>query len=1157
MARMAASPRKGEWQYLREPKPIPSESRDMPASSPATRSFSAPLINLIAIGCLLAAQQSLAQDRPQLAPEQPSAIPLAAAAPIKDRPITDAPKARAIREGIIPEPLDERGQASYLVRFTEQPLAMRSSAARGRAGRLQVDAPASQAVLEELEQIQNHHLQAIGDRISRNMSVEHRYRITVNAVAVRLSPDEAREVASLDSVAHVERNYAAAPHTDAGPEWINAPDIWDGSAVPGMTGSRGEGVIIGIVDTGINMQHPSFAEVDAEGYTHTNPFGTDQFVGWCDPDHPDFDPAFECNNKLIGAWDFTGEGDGPEDSSGHGSHVAAIAAGNVVDAAFFDYQPRISGVAHRANLISYDVCIILCDSADVVAAVEQAIADGVHVINESIGIGGDAFEGTKQQAYLGAVEAGVVYVRSAGNSGPNAGTVGPEPPWAISVGSSTHNRSVDVSTLVDAAGITGIESVPGTGPEITADVSADLIDAADAGNAEGCNDFPAGTFTGAIALIDRGDCTFADKVNNAEAEGAVGVIVVNNEPGSPVRMGGLQGTTIPAVMISLSDGQDVRTAMGGIANPQATLHATSVAVTFDNALGDIVSTFSSRGPAEVDVLKPDVSAPGQSILSAWRVDGDPGTGDPVTYNIISGTSMASPHTAGAAALLRASNPGWTVAELHSALMGTGQWETVRKESGADADPFDIGGGRIELSKAAISRLVLNETASGFEAANPTIGGDPRTLNLAGLTDSECKGVCSWTRTLRSSALDTLTWEATYIGVGDAAISPQSFSLDAGETVDLTIDLDLSLGEQEAWNHGRVVLTNTDGDAPDFNLPLAAYLLTSTSPTELSKTVDRSRAERGATVTYDLTAAPRVAGNYTLTDPLPAGTSFVAGSATGGLAFNAGTNTLAWSGPFAGGELEINTGTSPFGYLPLGDLDVTPLGCPNNCDEGGFVFSGLDFFYMGKHYTEAIMSINGTIEVGDDSGIASGWSNLEMPDPEPPNNLLAPLWTDLDLTDSGQWYMATVEGPSNDYHVFEWANAPIHTFWGLPDVRFTFQVWIQVGSDNIWFVYGPMVWDSGGTEWSSATVGAEELTGKVGENWFFDGSGNRPTQGDELAVTGDVETRPFSFQATVDDEPLGPIVNEATLESDTESIEAWATFEALSGIFRDRFEADGE
>ncbi|WP_258870893.1 MULTISPECIES: DUF11 domain-containing protein [unclassified Wenzhouxiangella] len=490
-------------------------------------------------------------------------------------------------------------------------------------------------------------------------------------------------------------------------------------------------------------------------------------------------------------------------------------------------------------------------------------------------------------------------------------------------------------------------------------------------------------------------------------------------------------------------------------------------------------------------------------------------------------------------------------------MGTGQWETLRKETGADADPFDIGGGRIELSRASISRLVLNETVSGFEAANPASGGDPRTLNLASLTDSECNRTCSWTRTLRSSALDTRTWEATYIGVGDATISPQSFSLDAGETVDLTIELDLSLGDRETWNHGRVVLTNTDGDAPDFNLPVAAFLQIGSSPSELSKTVDRSSAERGATLTYDLTAAPVSAGNYTLTDPLPAGISFVPGSATGDLTFEAGTNTLAWSGEFAGAALEISSGTSPFGYLPLGDLDVTPLGCPNNCDEGGFIFSGLDFFYMGEHYTQAIMSINGTIEVGDDSGIASSWSNLDMPDPEPPNNLLAPLWTDLDLTDSGQWYMATLEGESDDFHVFEWENAPIHSDWGLPDVRFTFQIWIQAGTDNIWFVYGPMVWNSGGTEWSSATVGVEDSTGEIGESWFFNGSGNRPAEGDELVVTGNAQRRQFSFQATVDDEPLGPIINEATLESDTESIEAWATFEALSGIFWDRFEADGE
>ena len=240
--------------------------------------------------------------------------------------------------------------------------------------------------------------------------------------------------------------------TDVGPQWIGAPGIWNGTATGGLPGTKGEGVIIGVLDTGINMDHPSFADIGGDGFNHTNPFGAGNYKGWCNPAHPNYNPAYVCNDKLVGAWDYAdaswGETDGPEDNDGHGSHTASTSGGNYLaaghgDSGRYPYSPAISGVAPHANIIAYDVCGPdgSCYNTDVVAALNQAILDGVDVTNESIGIGGNTWTGAKQAAYLSVFNAGITSARSAGNSGPGASTVGSTPPWVITVGANTHNRA--------------------------------------------------------------------------------------------------------------------------------------------------------------------------------------------------------------------------------------------------------------------------------------------------------------------------------------------------------------------------------------------------------------------------------------------------------------------------------------------------------------------------------------------------------------------------------------------------------------------------------------------------------------------------------------------------------------------------------------------
>ena len=210
-----------------------------------------------------------------------------------------------------------------------------------------------------------------------------------------------------------------------------------------------------------------------------------------------------------------------------------------------------------------------------------------------------------------------------------------------------------------------------------------------------------------------------------------------------------------------------------------------------------------------------------------------------------------------------------------------------------------------------------------------------------------------------------------------------------------------------------------------------------------------------------------------------------------------------------GGLDLTASPSPFGYLPLASFGVAPLGCPSNCDDGGFIFTGLPAFdYNGNTYTDFIMSVNGTIEPGSASLLATSASNLDMPDATPPNNLLAPFWTDLNLTSTGNWYLAVLSDGVNDYLIAEWENVPL---FSDPTASHSFQVWIQAGSSNIWFVYGGIN-NAGGIP---LTVGIEDAAGAVGASYFFNGAGTSPAVGTDLQVQELVGgTATLTFQGTV-------------------------------------------
>ncbi|MCK0114180.1 S8 family serine peptidase [Ornithinimicrobium sp. F0845] len=728
--------------------------------------------------------------------------------------------------GTADELLPESPSGVYLVRLEESPLATyqggtdalaaTSPEATGEA-RLDVDSSDSRAYLDHLAEVQEEAGLAIEDLLGRDVVVTDSYTHALNGIALELSAEEATALVGQPGIAAVEPDQEWELDTDVSNDIINSPAIWAGETGDGV-GTKGEGVIVGMLDTGVNAEHPSFAATDGEGYTHTNPNGAGTYVGVCAPDatpHEDI-----CNDKLIGAYTMLGAGSALDDN-GHGSHTGSTMAGNAHTAVFQvgadTYELPVSGVAPRANVISYKVCSILCSSLASVAAVEQAIIDGTDVLNYSISGPDNPWGNSVDLAFLAAYESGIFVAASAGNDGPGASTVAKTAPWNAAVAATNsprliaHDVSVTGPTPVPEE-VTGLAGVPGTGPGVTTPVSGELREASvvDPDNGRGCEDFPAGVFEGTLALIERSDCNFSVKVDNAEDAGAIAVIMVNQFPGPPVVMGALESTDIPSVMVANGEGTALREFV--VAHPGATVTLdSSTVLTMTDEWSTMVADFSSRGPSDFDLLAPTFAAPGRNILAATMAS----DGQTARYEFMQGTSMSSPHGAGAGALLRALHPDWSPAEIRSALASTAVAEGMLKDDGTTpADPYDVGSGLLDLDAAGRVGLVLDESVEDFQAADPDEGGDPKTLNLPAFVDQNCLGTCSWTREVTSVA-DVATTYSTSVSAPEGVtmtVEPASFTIEAGATQTITVTADMAglTGGEALFGDVRLTTDGTHG-----------------------------------------------------------------------------------------------------------------------------------------------------------------------------------------------------------------------------------------------------------------------------------------------------------------------------------------------------------
>ncbi len=809
--------------------------------------------------------------------------------------------------------------AIYIVQLTAAPLAsyrgglpeLAPTSPKLTGAALDLGRAADRAYAAYLAGQQASALASIEQMLGRPVEVKFTYQAVLNGFALVLAPKEAARVVAMPGVLHVQRDFVDQPQTDYGPAWIGAPAIWNGAGVPATLGA---GVVVGVLDTGINYQSPAFARVGGDNYIATNPRG--RFYGVCDPFSPVYDPGFPCQEKLIGAWDFvdgTGAGannefDGPADNDGHGSHTASTAAGNFVAASLIAstivVTANVSGVAPHAGIIAYDVCLPSgCPGSSLVAGLNQAVLDGVDVINYSIGGGSrDPWQSADALAMLSAVDAGVFVAVSAGNEGPAASTVGSpaNAPWVTAAGAATHNRRFvnQVTNLTSSAGpladITGQSITGAAGP-------APIVDAAALNDPLCSAPFAAGTLSGKIVLCERGVNARVDKGANVLAGGAAGMILMNDEDNGSSLIADAHG--LPAVHITYADGAALRSWLASGTNHSGAIAGTTRVVVA--AFGDIMASFSSRGPDATSpgVIKPDVTAPGVDIMAASNVGGN--------YMVMSGTSMASPHLAGAAALLVAQHPDWSPTEVRSALM-LAATDGVRKEDGATpADPFDAGAGRLDLDFAAHVGFVMDESAYTFETANPLTGGEPTALNLASLADSSCIQTCTWTRTVRSVLADAASYTVAPVNRSGLAINvvPPAFDLAAGATQVLTITADVSGAPLDSWVFGAVAIRRTAGlPGPDasfvraLELPVAVQARAGAAPPALHEIQIDTRRSAGVYTVSGL----RAVSTPTLVKHLFVGAT---GVVTGTIAGDP-TNSNPWDIDAGGIYTQLITVTDP-------------------------------------------------------------------------------------------------------------------------------------------------------------------------------------------------------------------------------------------------------
>ena len=617
--------------------------------------------------------------------------------------------------------------------------------------------------------------------------VTGQYDMALNALAVRLNGTSVDTLRTAPGVTHVgyQSTYRPLAHEDPDLARVDAQQGWTAAGATSVETEpptwAGYGIQVGIVDSGIDAAHPCF---DDAGFPRTTQQGDSRFT----------------NDKVIVAEVFNNKagsrGLTPEAIDSHGTHVAGTVGCNLhtpasVEGADITYDP--SGVAPGAQLGNYNVFpgeVGSARSEDILNALQAAADDGMDVINMSLGGGAAGKQDLLTIATDNLDRAGIVVAVAAGNDGPGYGTVGSpgSAERALTAGASSVGHYV--GTPISANG--GIVSVAAVGdfPTPDADLTAPLglvLDGTELGLA--CAGLPAASLDGEIALISRGACSFGTKVANAEAAGAVAVIIVNNVPGDPIAMATDPAfpSTIPAVMSPLDDREELMALDG----KPVTIGSEKAYTQTGN--DDILAGFSSWGPTDVSYrVKPDVVAPGVNVLSSVPLaycDNEDGLG---CWAFFQGTSMATPHLAGMAAVVLDAHPSWDAWQVRSAIINTAKQNAVLQTSAItvpETDVQKVGSGLADLDAAVDATVALSSPSTSFGAI---ASGSGKVLSSTVIVTN---------LTSDRQVLPVTVEDST--GAGNFTASPSSVTLAPGSSATVTITF--SAGKQAMRGATQAIL----------------------------------------------------------------------------------------------------------------------------------------------------------------------------------------------------------------------------------------------------------------------------------------------------------------------------------------------------------------
>lgn len=726
--------------------------------------------------------------------------------------------------GEVAPTVPESATGSYIVVMEADPLVV----TEGPEG---LDTPEAEAQEEELVEGQDEALNATG--IGEDEKVNE-YTVALNGFSAVLSQEEAQTLASRKDVALVMPDDLRQTQTDASPEYLGLT-VRGGAYDSGVTG---EGVVVGVIDNGIWPEHPSFADDGTFPEPPPTRSGEPRACEFGNTAHNRLDAPFVCNNKLIGARqmldtyrevvgaeDF--EYDSARDDDGHGTHTASTAAGNAdVTATVYGRELGVvSGIAPRAHVIAYKGLGAQGGfGSDLAAAIDQAVADGVDVINYSVG-GGASLTGPDDLAFLFAADAGVFVATSAGNSGPEPGTIGgpASVPWITSVGANYQERFFQGEVVLgNGETYTGASITPGSGP-------APLVDGEDAGDAlctPGSLD-PA-VVDGAIVLCQRGAVGRAAKSDAVRGAGGVGMILFETTD-----QGDLHTDThwVPTVHVDNTPGQAIKAYIDSTDTPTAEITEGGEQATWPYAPS--MTPFSSRGPDPVaeDVIKPDITAPGIQILAGAVPTPVPGSYPGELFQAIAGTSMSSPHIAGVYALIKQVHPDWTPAMAKSAIMTSSHQDVLDSDRESQATPFDMGAGHVDPGKprdrgsafrpGLVYDADLNDYYGFLCDAEPAIFIDPTLtcdildregvaveatgLNLPSIGISQLAGEQTVTRTVTGVEPGRQRYRVSVDAPEgyEVEVSPSSFSIREGESVTYSVTVRNVSAPVDEWAFGSL------------------------------------------------------------------------------------------------------------------------------------------------------------------------------------------------------------------------------------------------------------------------------------------------------------------------------------------------------------------